>query len=618
MRIVFKQVKLENFMSYKEATLQLDRHGYILVNGINNNPVDNAQSNGTGKSTLFSAISWALTGLTVGGGKEVANIHTDGTTSVELDFYVDSVHYLVLRTKNPSNLKVYVDGENKSGKGIRDTEKLLAEYLPDITHSLINSVIILGQGLPQKFTNHSPSGRKAVLEKLSNSDFMIADLKTRVNNRIETLKTEIRDCENNLTDLTARKEMTEKQIEDINNRLSSEFNELSLSELQNEKSTVDNNIIQTTTEYESISDKLESISKQLTTLNEAIAEKTATYVDTKATLELIDDTAITESILELSAKSRTLQNEISKLDSVKDVCPTCGQKLPDVHKIDTTDMKSELDTVRAELSDLNTKKLEIQMSNAKLISDFDFEFNNSIKDLRTEVSTLETQKRDITTIYTKLANTLKGYESYVINIQAKIESFEHIKNQLQNSISALSAQLLEFSDKILYYNTNKDNLVSKLDINNKMSTILKRDFRGYLLSNVIEYISTQAKSYAKELFNSDKLDFVLEGNNISIIYDGKDYEVLSGGEKQKVDVIIQLSIRDMLCTFLNFSSNILVLDEITDNLDSVGSQKMFNLISTRLNDVEAVYIVSHHTDFEIPVDSEITVMKGSDKISRIV
>ena len=152
-------------MSYSDADVKLNRNGYVLVNGINNNPDDNAKSNGTGKSSLFSAISWALTGLTVSGSKEVANIHTEGTTSVELEFSVDNHVYAITRTKNPSNLKIFIDGEDKSGKGIRDTEKLLAEYLPDITHSLLNSVIILGQGLPQNFPNNSPSGRKDVLEK---------------------------------------------------------------------------------------------------------------------------------------------------------------------------------------------------------------------------------------------------------------------------------------------------------------------------------------------------------------------------------------------------------------------------------------------------------------------
>ena len=74
----------------------------------------------------------------------------------------------------------------------------------------------------------------------------------------------------------------------------------------------------------------------------------------------------------------------------------------------------------------------------------------------------------------------------------------------------------------------------------------------------------------------------------------------------------------MLCLFLNFSSNIIVLDEITDSLDAIGAQKIFNLISNNLNDVETIFIISHHTDFEIPVDGEISIVKGDDKISRII
>ena len=127
MRVIFKTVRLQNFMSYEQELLTLDRHGYILVGGTNNNPIDNAKSNGVGKSSLFSAISWALTGLTISGSKEVANIYLDGTTSVELEFSVDDVDYVLVRTKNPSNLKLFVNGENKSGKGIRDTEKILSE-----------------------------------------------------------------------------------------------------------------------------------------------------------------------------------------------------------------------------------------------------------------------------------------------------------------------------------------------------------------------------------------------------------------------------------------------------------------------------------------------------------
>ena len=60
MRIVFKTMKLHNFMSYSDAEVALNRNGYVLVNGINNNPDDNAKSNGTGKSNIVDAVKWVL------------------------------------------------------------------------------------------------------------------------------------------------------------------------------------------------------------------------------------------------------------------------------------------------------------------------------------------------------------------------------------------------------------------------------------------------------------------------------------------------------------------------------------------------------------------------------
>jgi DNA repair exonuclease SbcCD ATPase subunit len=120
-----------------------------------------------------------------------------------------------------------------------------------------------------------------------------------------------------------------------------------------------------------------------------------------------------------------------------------------------------------------------------------------------------------------------------------------------------------------------------------------------------------------DIFHNDKIEFTLDGNLIYIAYNGKQYEALSGGEKQKVDLIIQFSIRDMLCNFLNFSSNILVVDEIFDNLDNIGCQEVINLISTKLSDISSIYIVSHHTDIDIPCDKELIVIKDKNGVSRL-
>lgn len=151
-----------------------------------------------------------------------------------------------------------------------------------------------------------------------------------------------------------------------------------------------------------------------------------------------------------------------------------------------------------------------------------------------------------------------------------------------------------------------------------MYSYATRDFRGYLLSNVINYINSKAKEYCKDVFSTELLDFELSGNNILISYNKRDYENLSGGERQKIDLIVQFAIRDMLCKFLNFSSNIIILDELFDNLDSFGCQKILDLISSKLTEVENIYIVTHHSDISIPYDNEIVVEKGVNGISRII
>ena len=108
----------------------------------------------------------------------------------------------------------------------------------------------------------------------------------------------------------------------------------------------------------------------------------------------------------------------------------------------------------------------------------------------------------------------------------------------------------------------------------------------------------------------------LDGNNISISYDSKEYESLSGGEKTKVDIIIQLAIRNMLCDYSNFSTNILVVDEITDFLDEQSADNVYSLISGL--DVETIFIISHRGDFSIPTDNQLVIVKRSNKCSEIM
>ena len=136
MHIEFRELTLHNFMSFGDAHLSFRDDGFIRVTGINENPDDNATSNGAGKSSLWEALVWALTGETIRGTSQIENLQGEDGTYVEIEFSIDKVPYKIIRAKNHKKLKtslqIFIDGKDCSGKGIRDSEKLLTEYLPDI------------------------------------------------------------------------------------------------------------------------------------------------------------------------------------------------------------------------------------------------------------------------------------------------------------------------------------------------------------------------------------------------------------------------------------------------------------------------------------------------------
>ena len=322
-------------------------------------------------------------------------------------------------------------------------------------------------------------------------------------------------------------------------------------------------------------------------------------------------------LLNVQAELNSLKTEISRLDAITDTCPTCGQKLEGVSKPDTTSLKTKYNTLLTEIERIKEDKSNAEKLYLEYQDKIKIEYNNSISSKKQTVSGLNTSLNNLKIELSNKQKEIETVKNSIVIAEKNIQYYSEQINELNNRIIHNENELVDFTEKIQYNINMKEDTDRRLSIINKMNTIITRDFRGYLLQNSIEFINNKAKEYSKEVFDTDKLDFQLDGNSISISYDGKEYENLSGGEKQKIDLIVQLSLRDMLCKHLNFSSNILVLDELFDNLDSTGCQRVLNLIATKLNDVESIFIVTHHSDIAIPVDRELVVIKDSNKISKV-
>ena len=118
----FKKIILHNFGSYGHAEVELENKGICLVSGRNNYKKDNALSNGSGKSFLWSGICFALTGETISGLKSnLKNIFTDENLSyVTLDFDDNTDNYVITRYIAPkSDLKIIKNDIVNNAFGLR-------------------------------------------------------------------------------------------------------------------------------------------------------------------------------------------------------------------------------------------------------------------------------------------------------------------------------------------------------------------------------------------------------------------------------------------------------------------------------------------------------------------
>lgn len=621
MIVKFIKLKLHNFMSFGDAEIELDQSGFTIVSGRNNKTEDLSKSNGSGKSSIWEGISYALTGDTIRGTKDIVNVNADDGAYVTLDFAIDGNKYQILRSKSSkdygTSLKVVIDGKDVSGKGIRDTEKILSERLGDLNASLLGSVIILGQGLPQRFTNNTPAGRKEVLETLSKSDFMIEDIKSRISDRKQYLS-------NESDKLKITRLMNEGKISVLQSNIDRIHN--TLSELKDE-SEVRERISTLSEKVRNIESEICGIDNSISDMEDSVQKLRDEYVtiSTQTSSKVADENAEMDRLLSpltanqsnITAQITVLKNEIKRIGQIKDVCPTCGQKIPNVVKPSTSDQEAQISALEYSLngvcSDIENVKM-LYENRLRMITDESNSRKNTVTDSANKIKKQIDEKKSVRT---ELASKLSPITSALNAANVDLDTLLNRRNDMMKQCEDYKAEIDSLQSVLDAHISEELDVNQRLEIINKFDTIVKRDFRGYLLRNVIDYIDRKAKEYSKDVFGTELLSFTLDSNNIKISYDNKQYENLSGGERQKIDIIIQFALRDMLCQYLGFSSNIIVIDECFDNLDSTGSQKIINMISSKLKDVESVFVVTHHTDLSIPYDREITVVKDASGVSYI-
>jgi len=171
--IQIKNLTVRNFMSVGAATqaVNFDRKDITLVLGENLDLGGDGSRNGTGKTTIINALSYALYGTAL------SNIRKDNLVNktngknmlVSLEFAVNGAEYRIERGRKPNVLKFYVNNEatvatDEAQGDSRETQDAV-ERIMNMSHDMFKHVVALNT-YTDPFLGLKANDQRTIIEQL--------------------------------------------------------------------------------------------------------------------------------------------------------------------------------------------------------------------------------------------------------------------------------------------------------------------------------------------------------------------------------------------------------------------------------------------------------------------
>jgi hypothetical protein len=476
---------------------------------------------------------------------------------------------------------------------------------PQFTPEYLGATILIGQGMPNAFTNNTGAKRKEVLERLTNADFMIEDIKTRLTKIKDKTTTELREAQDQQLKWQTEKNIADREIHVLKDDLENMPNdtesrarlletERQIASLLAKHDVID--LTQLAADGQKAGDELKE--KELAwenEKNEKIREKE------KAETTIQYDLGVKKS--EISSVTQ----EIQKAKNVKDVCYACNQKLPDVHKIDATEMERKLTGLEAE-----KKALEEQLNSAIEVTKAvrnQYSANVSIDGLRATLTHLRALYSEKNAEKLELARQIDSQKGEKERLTKLIENHLNLVKMKQERVAELTMAVGRLDDLLEKQTGVIANINDKVGMVNKIYSFATKEFRTMLLDDTILRLEARAKTLCQTVMGTDRIEFRQDGASIFIGYDGKELEGLSGSEKQVVMLAIQIALKQTLEEQFG-ESNIICFDEVFDNCDVTRADKMVEMMMN-IN-AESVFVISHNAGINLPTDKNFYVVKTNN------
>lgn len=649
MNLRFKHIDIENFRSIEKAKVDLENQGTVIVKGVNEYE-DKATSNGSGKSSVFEAIIFALFEETSSGEKDVANrIINDGYTII-LEFEIDGVNYKIQRQckGNKTSVVLYKDGLDISARNKTDTNKLIIQIL-GISKAIFLDSIFLSQNANTNLASLTPTARKERLEILTNTDFVINQFKEKLKdlqNEYEAKCVEVQLEKNKLEGVKQANLNQQADLQFKINTINQEIERLKqlgdLKEIEQEikyKEEVElydldslyNKLIEFINERETEIAELRKAGEENLNKKDDLEKQKQAKLNSWNELER-EIQVKANMISNLNQNNNKLDKEIEKIRN-SDTCPTCGRKYEDANEehiqqaineleLEKTNNDEQVKQINASINQIKQDQQQIEIEGKGLANEI-IKVDAQIAEHKKQIDEKENKRKELnenrqTTEFNKTKcqkeiNELKNKKEQLLKSQTNnIEEFQNMVDKLKKEIDDIDSKIVELDQK---YNKNNDYV---LVVKNSIQLVTK-EFRTYLLQNSLQYLNKLLKDYSSNLFSNDQDIIKIEEDDtkLNIKLGNATYESLSGGEKTRVNIALLLAQKSLASIIGNISCNIIILDEILGYCDSQAEENVINLLTQELETLESIYMVSHK---EIPIgyDTQLVIIKDKSGLSRVM
>lgn len=574
MNISIDSIELKGFQSIGEAKISLSNRGIVCIKGINNYE-ETARSNGSGKSSIFESIFYAIYGRTSTGIAYPENRYLQDGCYVKLILYIDGVKYTIIRTSKgkSSAVKIYREDEDISGRNKTDTEEIIKRDIIRISQDIFLSTVFLSQGFSGKLSSLSPSGRKERIESLTDNSESVDEFRDKVQN-IKNLYTE---KYNKIISDISFKQGTYHQLQEENNNIAKH-----IQEIYNIKPNY----------------KLEDLNDEISKLKDS---NNILGVKLNKKREILDK--YLEEKVKLNSEVSNIEKEINSIrlevNNIKtsDRCPTCGRKYDGINE---EHIKKSIESKQNRIGELSNKIESIKNKDA-------IEIYNKEKEVIETVNSIQSL---IDENSSKIDELIKSKEELL-----RIDDVSQYEDKLNNN----KIKLQDITEEIRKLNEESSKYKELSEVANHCTTLITRQFRNYLLGNAIEFMNNRLLNYSKMLFSneSDYISLVRDSTKLDIFLGDAPYESLSGGEKRKVDIALILAQKDLAMNVSGLNCNLLILDEIFESLDDEAIMTVTEVLTSVSSEIDSMFVISHK-DTNIGYDSMITVVKDKNRISKII